>query len=260
MVLSSPAAAIYPSLEGRRVVITGGASGIGAGLVEAFVRQGSEVIFLDVAQAEAFALAERLKAATPDRPAPRFILCDLTDLNALQTCFAEVQNEAGPVEVLINNAGNDDRHSVEQVTPEYWDDRMGVNLRHMFFCAQAVAPAMKTAGRGVIINFGSISWRLGLPDLILYETAKAGVEGMTRALARELGAAGVRVTCVVPGNIKTPRQTKWYDAEDEQKIIDAQCLKGRIEAAHVASMVLFLASDDARYCTGHAYCIDAGWG
>jgi NAD(P)-dependent dehydrogenase (short-subunit alcohol dehydrogenase family) len=251
--------AIYPSLKGKRVVVTGGGSGIGAGLVEGFVRQGARVVFLDVAKDDSEALVAKLTETYPDAPAPLFFACDLTDIDALQACFTKIANEVGPVEVLVNNAGNDDRHTLADVTPQYWDERMAVNLRHMLFCTQAVAPGMKAAGQGVVINFGSISWHLGLRDLVLYETAKAGIEGMTRALARELGDEGIRVTCVVPGNVKTPRQMKWYTPEGEQEIVDAQCLAGRIEPAHVAGLVLFLASDDASLCTGHPYWIDAGW-
>jgi NAD(P)-dependent dehydrogenase (short-subunit alcohol dehydrogenase family) len=248
--------AVYPSLNGKRVVITGGASGIGAGLVEAFVRQGAQVAFLDVAQAEAQALVARFAdAKTP----PRFYVCDLTDLPAVQAAFARIAEEVGPAEVLVNNAASDDRHAFEDVTADYWDERLNVNLRHQFFCAQAVAPAMRAAGCGVIVNFGSISWHLGLKDMVLYETAKAGVEGMTRALARELGSDGVRVTCVVPGNVQTPRQEKWYTPQGEQEIVNSQCLASRIQPADVAALVLFLASDDARMCTGRAYWIDAGW-
>jgi NAD(P)-dependent dehydrogenase (short-subunit alcohol dehydrogenase family) len=244
--------AVYPSLEGKRVVITGGGSGIGAGLVEAFVRQGAEVHFLDLLEAESQALA----AQFADAPAaPVFHRCDLTDTAAIAACFAAI----GPVQVLVNNAGNDDRHTLDEVTPAYFDNRIAVNLRHMLFCAQAVVPAMKAAGGGAIINFGSISWHLGLPDLVLYETAKAGIEGMTRALARDLGAHGIRVTCVAPGNVRTPRQLKWYTPQGEAEIVAQQCLKGRIEPADVAALVLFLASDDARFCTGHEYWIDAGW-
>jgi NAD(P)-dependent dehydrogenase (short-subunit alcohol dehydrogenase family) len=241
--------AIYPSLKGKRVVVTGGGSGIGAGLVEAFVRQEAEVHFLDVLEAESKALVAKLGGK------PKFHLCDLTDANAIAGCFAAI----GPVQVLVNNAGNDDRHTLDDVTPAYFDERIAVNLRHMLFCAKAVVPAMKAAGAGAIINFGSISWHLGLPDLVLYETAKAGIEGMTRALARELGPDGIRVTCVAPGNVRTPRQLKWYTPEGEAEIVAQQCLKGRIEPADVAALVLFLASDDARYCTGHEYWIDAGW-
>ncbi len=244
--------AIYPSLKGKRVVVTGGGSGIGAGLVEGFVRQGAEVHFLDIAEADSQALASTLR----DAPiAPVFHKCDLTDTDAIAAVFAAI----GEVEVLVNNAGNDDRHTLDEVTPAYFDERIAVNLKHMVFCAKAVVPAMKAAGKGVIINFGSISWHLGLPDLVLYETAKAGIEGMTRALARELGPDGIRVVCINPGNVKTPRQMKWYTPEGEAEIVSQQCLKGRIEPADVASLVLFLASDDARFCTGHEYWIDAGW-
>ena len=251
-VAATPKGAVYPSLEGKRVVVTGGGSGIGAGLVEAFAAQGAEVHFLDVLEAESRALVERLGEA---RVALKFHPCDLKDAGAIAAVFKKI----GPVDVLVNNAGNDDRHSLDEVTPAYFDDRIAVNLRHMIFCAQAVVDGMKANGGGAIINFGSISWHLGLPDLVLYETAKAGIEGMTRALARELGEFGIRVTCINPGNVKTPRQEKWYTPEGEAEIVRQQCLKGRIEPADVAALVMFLASDDARFCTGHEYWIDAGW-
>jgi NAD(P)-dependent dehydrogenase (short-subunit alcohol dehydrogenase family) len=247
--------AIYPSLKDRRVVVTGGGSGIGASLVEAFVRQGAKVAFLDILEAESRALEEELSGAN----AARFYNCDLTDLACLKATFARIAEEMGPVEVLVNNAGNDDRHRLEEITPHAWDDRINVNLRHHLFCALEVAAGMKAAGKGVIINFGSIAWHLGLPELLVYETAKAGIEGLTRALARELGRDGIRVNCVVPGNVKTPRQDKWYSAEEEADIVRAQCLNGRISPTDVAALVLFLASDDARMCTGHEYWIDAGW-
>ena len=247
--------AIYPSLRDKRVVVTGGGSGIGAGIVEAFARQGARVVFLDVAEDDARQLEQRLAGSAH---APTFRRCDLTDIAAVKQVFEAILAD-GPVDVLVNNAANDDRHRLADVTPEYWDSRMAVNLRHLFFCAQAVVPGMKANGGGAIVNFGSISWHLGLPDLALYETAKAGIEGLTRALARELGEHAIRVTCVVPGNVRTPRQMKWYTPEGEAEIVSQQCLKGRIEPEHVASLVLFLASDDARLCTGHAYWIDAGW-
>lgn len=248
--------AVYPSLKGRVVVVTGGGSGIGSAITEGFARQGAKVVFLDVAEADSKALAASLSDLSP---APEFRLCDLTDLAAVKAEFEAIAAAHGPVEVLVNNAANDDRHSLGEVTPEYWDNRIAVNLRHLFFCAQAVAPAMQAKGQGVILNLGSISWHLGLPDLALYETAKAGIEGMTRALARELGADGVRVACIVPGNVKTPRQMKWYTPEGEAEIVAAQCLKGRIEPKDIAAMAMFLASDDARFVTGHEYFVDAGW-
>lgn len=248
--------AIYPSLKGRLVVITGGGSGIGAALTEGFARQGARVVFLDLLDDD----SQRLEASLADLdPAPAYHRCDLTDVAALQACLAEIAAAHGPVEVLVNNAANDDRHTLAEVTPTYWDERIAVNLRHLYFATQAVAPAMRDRGRGVVLNLGSISWHLGLPDLSLYETAKAGIEGMTRALARELGVDGVRVACIVPGNVKTPRQMKWYSPEGEAEIVAAQCLKGRVEPVDIAAMALFLASDDARFITGHEYFVDAGW-
>jgi len=245
--------AVYPSLKGKRVVVTGGGSGIGAGLVEAFARQGAETIFLDILDKESNALAAQLT----DQPVRTvFHNVDLTDLAAVEKFFKTV----GPIDVLVNNAGNDDRHELKDITPAYWDERMAVNLRHMLFSAKAAAAGMKTRGGGAIVNLGSISWHLGLPGLLLYETAKAAIEGMTRALARELGPDNIRVTTVVPGNVKTPRQMKWYTPEGEAEIVGQQCLKARVLPEHVAALVLFLASDDGRMCTGHEYWIDAGWG
>ena len=249
--------AVYPSLADKRVIITGGGSGIGAAIVEGFVKQGAQVAFVDVAEADSQALVERLSADA--RHAPIFVALDLTDLAALGTTFADLIARLGGVDILVNNAANDDRHTVAEVTPAYWDQRMNVNLRHLFFAAQAVVPAMKRAGGGVILNFGSISWHLALPDLVLYQTCKAAIEGLTRGLARDLGREGIRVNTVVPGNVQTPRQEKWYTPEGEAEIVAAQCTDGRIQPSDVAALVLFLSSDDARMCTGHDYFIDAGW-
>lgn len=249
--------AIYPSLRGKRVLITGGGSGIGAAIVEAFVRQGARVHFLDVAVADSEALAASLAGADP---APRFTRCDLTDLASVKSTIDAIIAAEGGIDVLVNNAANDDRHKVAEVTPEYWDNRMAVNLRHLFFAAQAVAPAMKENGGGSIINLGSISWHLALPDITLYQTAKAAIEGMTRALARDLGEDNIRVNCVVPGGVKTPRQMLlWHNPEEEARMLGLQCLKQRVEPRDIAAMVLFLSSDDARLCTGHNYFVDAGW-
>jgi D-xylose 1-dehydrogenase len=248
--------AIYPSLRDKRVLVTGGGSGIGEGLVEAFVRQGARVAFVDIAEEASRDLVSRLgDAAYP----PVYHKCDLTNLETFKATLTGIEQAFGGVDVLVNNAANDDRHEFHEVTPEYWEERMAVNLRHLFFAAQAVVPAMKRAGGGVILNFGSISWHLGLPDLVLYQTAKAAIEGMTRALARDLGRDGIRVNTIVPGNVQTPRQMKWYTTEGEAEIVAAQCLDGRIQPADVAAMTLFLASDDARMCTAHDYFIDAGW-
>ena len=243
--------AVYPSLRGKRVLVTGGGSGIGAGIVEAFVRQGSDVTFFDICDGDSEALAAQTGA--------RFERVDLTDIPATQATIRRAAEERGAFEVLVNNAANDDRHSIEEVTEAYWDNRLNVNLKHHFFCAQAVIPAMKSAGGGAIINLGSISWHLALPDLILYQTAKAAIEGMTRALARDLGPDNIRVSCVVPGNVRTSRQLKWYTPEGEAEIVNAQCLKGRLVPEDVAAMILFLASDDARLVTGHEHFVDAGW-
>ncbi len=246
--------AIYPSLAGKSVVITGGGSGIGADIVSGFVRQQSRVFFLDIDQKGARHVIEQCGGA------PEFVACDLTDLTALKTAFARIESKAGPITALVNNAANDDRHKTLEVTPEYWDNRMAVNLRHYFFAAQAVIPGMSRAGGGSIINLGSVSWHLGLPDLALYETAKAGIEGMTRAIARDVGDYNVRVNCVIPGAIRTPRQMAlWHTPEEEAKILAQQCIKTRVEPVDVSAMVLFLASDDARLCTGHSYWVDAGY-
>ena len=246
--------AVYPSLAGKTVVITGGGSGIGEMMVEGFARQKSRVFFLDVAENESCALAARLGAAV------QFVKCDLTNVDALRAALADVEAAAGPVGVLVNNAANDDRHKFEDVTPAYWEQRIAVNLRHLFFASQAVTAGMKRAGGGAIINMGSVSWHSAIADLSVYETAKAGIEGMTRALARDLGEANIRVNCVVPGAIRTPRQMKlWHTPEEEAKILAQQCIKARVDPVHVTAMVLFLASDDARMCTAHSYWVDAGY-
>lgn len=252
--MASPSAkrAVYPSLSGKRVVITGGATGIGAGLVEAFATQDANVTFLDVDTGAGEALAARFEKL-------RFLPCNLTDLGSLQHNMASAIDAMGGIDILINNAANDDRHKVEDVTPDYWDERMAVNLRHLFFAAQAAIPSMRKAGGGAIVNFGSISWHLGLPDLVLYQTAKAAIEGLTRSLARELGRDNIRVNAIIPGNVQTPRQEKWYTPEGEAEIVAAQCLNGRIQPSDVAALALFLASDDARMMTGHGHFIDAGW-
>ena len=248
--------AMYPSLAGKRVVITGGGSGIGAALVESFVRQNAKVSFLDIAEADARSLEAKLSdAAYP----PIFYRCDLTDIGEVQATFAAIEASTGPVNILINNAANDDRHDVGSVTPDYWDARIAVNLRHHFFCAQAATSGMRAMGGGVILNVGSIAWHLALPDLSIYMTAKAGIEGLTRGLARDLGGFNIRVNCIVPGAVDTPRQKKWQSSESEAKLVAAQCLHQRIEPEHVAAMALFLASDDAARCSGREYFVDAGW-
>lgn len=250
--IAPEARASYPSLAGKRVLITGGGSGIGAGVVEGFVRQGAHVTFFDIAEGDSLKLVEELAGVGP---VPTFKRVDLTDIPSLQAAIAD----AGEFDVLVNNAASDDRHTIEQVDEAYWDNRMGVNLRHLFFAAQAVIPGMKARGKGVIVNMGSISWHLALEELTLYQTAKAAIEGLTRSFARELGGDGIRSVCVIPGNVRTPRQLKWYTPEGEAEIVKAQCMDGRLVAGDIAAMILFLASDDARLVTGHSFFVDAGW-
>ena len=248
---SEETGAAYPSLRGKRVLVTGGASGIGAGIVEAFARQGSRVTFVDILNGEAEQLANDTGST--------FERVDLRDIPTTTACIRRLVERDGPFEVLVNNAANDDRHQFDEVTETYWDDRLAVNLKHQFFCAQAVVPGMRASGGGAIVNLGSISWHLALPDLILYQTCKAAIEGLTRAMARDLGGDNIRVNCVVPGNIRTPRQMQWYTPEGEAAIVDAQCLDCRLEPRDVAALVVFLASGDARGMTGHEYFVDAGW-
>ena len=249
--------ATYPDLAGKRVVVTGGGSGIGAELTAAFAGQGARVWFLDIAEDA----SRQLEASLADTACPpTFVRCDLTDLDALKAVFDAIEQEAGGVDILLNNAANDDRHDIEAVTPAYWDNRMNVNLRHQFFAAQAVVPGMKRRGDGVILNFGSISWHLPHTQLVLYMMAKAAIEGMTRAFARELGPHGIRVNTVVPGAVRTPRQTAlWHDADEEARMLAGQCVPERVEMQDVGALTLFLASNNARHCSGREYFVDAGW-
>jgi len=277
--MPSPIAyALYPSLANKRVLITGGGTGIGATLVEAFAGQGAQVDFLDIADDASLALQERLSdlnvphvtqgtqgtlgTHAPHEPPhpPRFTHCDLTDLDALAHTLAQIAQHRGAIDILINNAANDNRHAVDAISPRQWDDSIAVNLRHQFFCAQAVLPGMKAAGGGVILNMGSISWHRALPDLAMYLTAKAAIEGLTRGLARDLGPHNIRVNSVIPGGVRTPRQTLlWHGPEEEARIMAGQCLKQRVEPEDVAALTLFLASDNAARCTGREYFVDAGW-
>ncbi|MGH3490340.1 MAG: SDR family NAD(P)-dependent oxidoreductase [Actinopolymorphaceae bacterium] len=248
----------YPSLHGRSVFVTGGATGIGAELVAQFAAQGARVAFVDI-DADAGAALVRKVAAQGD-PTPRFEACDVRDVEALRTRIADLAVELGPFRVLVNNAANDDRHTVDEVTPEYWDEKMAVNLRPHFFSMQAVAPMMRDAGGGSIVNFGSITWRGGFGGLPAYATAKAAVEGLTRAMARDLGPDGIRVNAVVPGWIMTERQlTTWVTPEAEERISGSQCLKDKLVPADVARLVLWLAADDSRMCTSQMWVIDGGW-
>ncbi|HZP94279.1 MAG TPA: SDR family oxidoreductase [Burkholderiales bacterium] len=257
--MSTPSHTVYPSLRDRVVLVSGGGSGIGAAIVEAFVRQGSKVAFVDVDQASCAALLERIGGGA--RHAPFFQACDVRDVPALQAAIAQAQAELGDIGVLVNNAARDDRHRIEDVTVDYWDERFAVNLRHQFFAAQAVIEQMKRLGGGSIINFGSISWMTASGGMPAYTTAKAAVHGLTRSLARDLGPYRIRANTISPGWVMTERQLKlWVDAEGERKMDELQCLgRARVQPADIANMVLFLASDDARMCTSQNFVVDAGW-
>ncbi|HEX2941772.1 MAG TPA: SDR family oxidoreductase [Rhodopila sp.] len=249
--------AVYPSLRDRVVLVTGGASGIGAEEVTQFARQGAKVAFLDIADAEASVLIDNLRQE--GLPPPLYLSCDLRDVTALQTAIAEVGRRLGAITVLVNNAANDHRHKWEDVTAEYWDERMATNLRHQFFAIQAVAPMMRAAGHGSIINFGSISWHASQGGMPAYTTAKAAVEGLTRGMARDLGPFGIRVNTVIPGWVMTQRQMDlWLTPEAEEDLLRTQCLKSKLFPADVARMVLFLAADDSRMCTSQLWVVDAG--
>ena len=250
--------AIYPSLKDQAIFISGGASGIGASLVAHFARQGSRVGFVDLKDGPAQALIADL--AAQGLPKPIFRRCDLTDIPATQAAIAAIAAELGPIAVLVNNAADDTRHDWKDVTPDFWDNRMAVNLRHQFFAIQAIAPMMQAAKRGSIINFGSISWHLKMGGMPAYTSAKAAIEALTRSFARDLGADGVRVNCIIPGWIVTDRQRElWLTPEAERATIAAQCLKQLLLPPDIARMVLWLAAEDSRMCTGQNWVVDGGW-
>jgi D-xylose 1-dehydrogenase len=253
----SGTSAIYPSLRERVVFITGGASGIGAEHVTQFVAQGAKVAFVDIADDAAHGLLRKIEAS--GHGAPLYRHCDLKDIAALQATIAEVGQRLGPISVLVNNAANDQRHRFEDVTVEHWDERLATNLRHQFFAIKAVAPMMRAAGGGSIINFGSISWHALQGGMPAYTTAKAAVEGLTRGMARDLGPDRIRVNTVIPGWIMTERQiTLWLTPEAEKNLLQVQCLKEKLVPADVTRMVLWLASDDSRMCTAQLWVVDGG--
>jgi D-xylose 1-dehydrogenase len=246
--------ATYPSLEGRTVFVTGGASGIGAEIVRAFSAQRARVGFIDLDETAATQLVDELRPAEV-----RFVPCDLRDISALKSAFSNLEAALGPATVLVNNAARDDRHAWEDVTPDYYDERIATNLRHMFFAIQAIAPGMIAAGGGSIINMGSNSWWEAAGGMPAYTSAKAAVHGMTRSFARDLGQHRIRVNTVVPGWIMTARQKAlWATPDALERHRQNQCLPDLIEPAYVARMVLFLASDDAAMCTANNYMVEAG--
>jgi NAD(P)-dependent dehydrogenase (short-subunit alcohol dehydrogenase family) len=241
----------YGSLQDRSVVITGGASGIGEEMVRAFAAQGARASFIDIAQEPGNALANATGAT--------FHACDVTDIQALRAVLARIESDQGGVDVLVNNAGKDDRHDMAEVEPDYWRRALALNLDHHFFATQAVAKGMAARGAGSVIMLGSISWMRGRPGMVGYTTAKAAINGMTRTLARELGPSNIRVNCIVPGAILTERQKQlWLTPELNQQFLDLQALKFRLDASHVAKMALFLGSDESGGCTGANFIVDAG--
>jgi NAD(P)-dependent dehydrogenase (short-subunit alcohol dehydrogenase family) len=247
----------YPSLQGRSVFISGGGSGIGASLVEHFARQGAHVGFVDIAYDASVVLCDRLVREGLQRPL--FVEASVSDIPALQTAIADVARVQGDIDVLVNNAANDERHAFDDLTPDAWQQLMDVNLRHHAFAAQAVTPAMRRNKRGSIINMSSVTWLKGTPGLPVYVAAKAAIVGLTRALARELGSDGIRVNAVLPGWIMTERQvTRWLTPEAETRLMQNQSLKEKLYPEDVARMALFLAADDSRMITGQSLVVDGG--
>ena len=246
----------YSSLEDKVIIITGGASGIGASIVEQFLQQGSKVAFLDKEQDLGNSLVEKLSNF---KHPPLFKHCDLTNIDSLKKTINEIREEVGLVSILVNNAANDERHSIESVTEEFWDDRMNVNLKHYFFAIQSVFKDMEKLGDGKIVNIGSFSWMLGQGNMPAYTTAKSAVMGLTRTIARDLGKFNIRVNCVVPGWIITERQKKlWLTPEIEKEQLEKQCIKRMLVPEDIAKAVLFFASDQSSGCTAQNYVIDGG--
>lgn len=246
---------IYPDLKDRAVFITGGGSGIGAALTEGFLRQGSRVAF--VGRSDASAFVDEMEAATGNRPL--FIRCDITDTDALRAAVAQAEAAHGAARVLVNNAANDQRHKSLDVTPEYFDWSIGVNLKAYFFAVQAVVPGMQAEGGGSIVNFSSTSYMMGNAGYAVYTTANSGINGMTRSLAREFGPDGIRVNAYAPGWVITQKQRDmWMTPEGLARHIDRQCLKEMLLPEHMVGGVLFLASDSSRMMTGQAMVVDGG--
>lgn len=250
--------AVFPSLKGRAVFVTGGGSGIGAAIVSAFARQGAKVAFVDVAQQASEALCDEL--AQGGLPRPWCKVCDVRDVGALQAAVAEAAAVLGDFSVLVNNVASDERHTLESVTPEYYDNRMAINERPALFAIQAVVPGMRRLGGGSIVNLGSTGWQTKTAGYPCYAIAKSSVNGLTRGLAKTLGADRIRINTVSPGWVMTERQvTLWLDAAGEEEIKRNQCLPDKLMPHDIAQMVLFLASDDAAMCTAQEFTVDAGW-
>ncbi len=248
----------YASLVDRSVLITGGATGIGASLVEHFAGQGARVGFIDLDESSGSKLAAQLAASS--RHTPRFQCTDLTDVGNLRSAIARLRQDLGPIQVLVNNAANDRRHSIEETTAESWDAGIAVNLKHQFFAAQEVLPDMRAAGGGSIINLGSVSWMIKQGGMPVYTTSKAAIQGLTRSLARDLGPNGIRVNTLVPGWVMTEKQLRlWVTEQSKNDIERGQCLPGVLLPEHIARAALFLASDDSVMMTAQDIVVDGGW-
>lgn len=257
--MNEPTFAMYPSLEDRAILVTGGGSGIGASIVARLCACGAKVGFVDIDEAASDALVAQLRE-NGVRHAPVFSATDITDIDAFKAAIADISAATGPITGLVNNAANDTRHDISDVTPESWRKAMAVNLDHQFFAAQAVAEGMKAAGGGSIVNMGSMSWRVGVDRLSSYVSAKSAVEGLTNGLARDLGPNRIRVNCITPGFVKTARQVKlWLTPEMEAQVFASQCLPEFIEPDDVANLVAFLLADDSRMCTSGVFPVNGGW-
>ena len=259
---ASPQFARYPSLAGKAVLITGGAAGIGRSLVEHFVEQGARVAFLDIDENSGNELVRHLKCsgASDAKSTPLFLPCDITQTEKLRAAIATAEDALGGIRVLINNAANDSRHTFEDLTSETFDQCMAINLKHHLFASQAVAPGMAASGGGSIVCVGSIAWLNNTTAMIGYTTAKAGIHGLVRTLARQLGPRSIRVNALLPGWTMTERQLRlWVDSDAEREIDRAQCLPGRVMPDDVARMALFLGADDSAMCTQQSFIVDGGW-
>lgn len=247
----------YPSLVDRAVLITGGATGIGETLVREFAAQGAKVGFIDIAREAGEALARELAGS---KHAPLFVAADITDTPTLERAIGTVRERFGPILALLNNAANDQRHKIEDTTPEYWDKAVAVNLKHQFFAARNVAADMKAAGGGSIINFGSVSWKLKQGGMPAYTTSKSAVQGLTRSLARDFGPFNIRVNTLVPGWVMTEKQIRlWLTEEGKADIARGQCINRQLMPQHIAHMAMFLAADDSAMCTAQDFIVDGGW-
>ena len=247
--------AVYPSLNNKVVVVTGGGSGIGESITRSFIKQGSKVAFLDFNEKDSIKLIKDLNADNL-----HFEFCDLRDIEQLKNSIKKISSKFGPIQILVNNAARDDRHSLQSVTSEYFDERIATNLKHQLFASQAVVSDMEKNGGGAIINMGSTSWMIGQGGMPCYTTAKSAIQGLTRGLARDLGPKNIRVNCVVPGWIMTERQVDmWLTPESEKELMDRQCIKRKLFPKDIARFVLFMASDEASACSNQSFVVDGGW-